>query len=63
MKRWYYKLTGICLKKPVNKLPPKKEKVSNELSMILKRRIAFELSSSSNDSVVCNEKEDDWNTS
>ncbi|KAF0772480.1 Uncharacterized protein FWK35_00003641 [Aphis craccivora] len=52
-------IKGVCLKKTV-RLAPKKQDVSNELSMILRRRIAFEISSSSNES-LCNSQSDDWN--
>lgn len=52
-------MIGVCLKKTVQ-LAPKKQEVSEELSMILRRRIAFELSSSSSES-LCNDQSDDWN--
>jgi len=54
------KLIGVYLKKP-DKLPPRTQVVSNEICMILKRRVAFEPSSSSDES-LCNGKTDDWNT-
>jgi len=55
----YYVMIGVCLKKTVI-LAPRKQEVSKELSMILKRRIAFELSSSSSES-LSNDQSDDWN--
>lgn len=54
------KLLGVCLKKPAQ-LTLKKQEISNEISTILKRRVAFELSSSSDESLY-NSNTDEWTT-
>lgn len=54
-----YKLIGARLRTPV-RIKPRKQVTSRELSVILRRRMAFELSSSSNDSIYNDKSMDEW---